>query len=101
MREINVAATDEAVSAQVGDRLVVALGEPSTTGFRWEIDARPDCVELVADERLPAPRAPGAAGERRFTFAVRATGDGPLLLVLRQPWSGEVADTVSTRVSAR
>jgi inhibitor of cysteine peptidase len=100
MTEID-AGDQEAVTAHVGDTVVVRLAENPSTGFTWTI-AITGAGVVVADYS-PAggsdPR-PGAPGQRTFVLNATTAGDADVVLTLARPWeAGAASQTRRLRVT--
>jgi inhibitor of cysteine peptidase len=91
MTTYELTSTDDgrAMTACVGDELVITLPENASTGYRW-------AVELVGEhlrgDRTASPGpvgSPGAARPASFRFDVVGAGESRLVLRHWRPWQGE------------
>src|SRR5512135_201194 len=79
----------QAITVAVGDMIRLEIEEPSTTGYRWAIDALDQSVLELVGTNL-APRAGvGAGGLRTFAFSAKSPGRTPLRLKLWREWEGD------------
>jgi inhibitor of cysteine peptidase len=80
----------------VGDTVKLALAENPTTGYRWEILAKPEpaCV-TVGDAYVanPAMNTIGGGGAHEWEFRGVKKGTGTLRLGYRRPWEKDAART--------
>jgi predicted secreted protein len=83
-------------SVRVGERVVVALDEVATSGYRWEPDVDPARLRALPQDTADAPTQP-RGGSRRAVFAFEALQPGParLRLVLKRPWETEPIDELA------
>jgi inhibitor of cysteine peptidase len=89
------------VALDDGATFAVRLPENATTGYQWQVTARPAGVELLADDLIPAADLrPGAGGEHEFRFRAGPAPAGSLVLELRRSWESdrEPADTFSVQL---
>jgi inhibitor of cysteine peptidase len=77
-----------AVSAKVGDHIVVQLPENPTTGFQWRAEpADPKVIQLQSDEFAQAASgAIGSSGVRTLRYLASGAGDTSVALQLARPW---------------
>jgi inhibitor of cysteine peptidase len=93
-----------ALSAKVGDTLIVQLPETPATGFRWaSAVADTATVALTGDDfQLGARSGVGGGGLRIFRFATKSPGSTDLKFKLARSWeSGPPKAVFSVRVDAR
>ncbi|MEQ8320807.1 MAG: protease inhibitor I42 family protein [Rhodospirillales bacterium] len=83
------------VAMQVGQTLRVELESIPTAGYVWEIQDKPDFLELVAENTRPTDpefqNQPGVTGGNHFmAFDLKATAPGgaTLYMVNHRPWEG-------------
>jgi inhibitor of cysteine peptidase len=92
--ELDPTKTGQRAAAAVGDEVVVTLDETPTSGYRWAVDGFDEEILAPLDSAfVPATGDRlGAAGARRFRFAVVGTGSSGLSLVNRRPWAPDAGD---------
>jgi inhibitor of cysteine peptidase len=84
------------ITANVGDRFVIALDSNPTTGYGWEIGYDMNELELVKDEYKPDEKAAGlvgAGGTQYYELKALKTGDSEITLVYKRSWETEVIET--------
>ena len=71
----------------VGDVVDISLAENPTTGFRWELAAKPGpaCL-LVKSTFEPAVGPPGKGGTHHWHFQAAHSGTAEVALEYRRPW---------------
>jgi inhibitor of cysteine peptidase len=87
--ELTSADDGRALSACVGDELVITLPENASTGYRWAVER---VGEQLRGDRTASPggaREPGAARLAAFRFEVVGAGESRLVLRHWRPWQGE------------
>jgi inhibitor of cysteine peptidase len=92
--DVYVTARDDggAVSARVGDRLVLHLAENPSTGYVWAFDALDeDMLEPEGSEWQAAGPGVGTGGDRVWTLAARRPGTTALALKRWRPWAGDAS----------
>jgi inhibitor of cysteine peptidase len=102
-RIIREANRGETVELRAGETVEVRLVENPTTGFRWTVEGGDErIVSLVASVYSPGPTsAPGAGGERVFTFEGKRPGVSRLRLRLWRPWEGKVSEEFELTVEVK
>jgi len=87
--------TGSSVEANPGDRIIVALEESPTSGFRWELDPLDqDVLELESSDFIPADASHlGGDGMREVSFRVKKAGSAHIALKLWRDWEGEASVT--------
>jgi inhibitor of cysteine peptidase len=77
---------------RVGDGVKLSLAENPTTGYRWELVAKPEpnCV-VVNDSYVAKTDAIGSGGTRSWEFRAVSPGTGTVSLAYRRPWEKDVA----------
>lgn len=97
-----MAQAENRLDAVAGESFGVALDEPVSSGYRWEVEASDSGLELVAETFEPPPGGEvGGTGVRRFTFRAREPGTYGLTLRLRRPWEDDPRERRAYRVDAR
>jgi Zn-dependent peptidase ImmA (M78 family)/predicted secreted protein len=91
---------DKAIRCRAGDDLLLDIDENPSTGYRWDVDARSDGVEIrgLAYRSAPTPDDEYGTASVRRVVHVRAIQPGRhwVTLAHREPWS---RDSVATRVT--
>jgi inhibitor of cysteine peptidase len=77
---------------RVGDGVKLSLAENPTTGYRWELVAKPEpnCV-VVNDSYAANTDAIGSGGTRTWEFRAVSQGTGTVSLAYRRPWEKDAA----------
>jgi inhibitor of cysteine peptidase len=91
--EIGPAEAGSTQAVTVGDKLVVALDETPTSGYRWAMEAFDESVLAAQDNAYVPPEGErlGASGQHRFRFTVVGPGSTALRLVRRRSWDPDSA----------
>jgi predicted secreted protein len=78
------------VTASNGQALV-RLPETPSTGYEWQLAARPKSVRVVSEEYVDEQREPVAGGSGEHVFHLELSSPGPELLdfELRRPWEDQ------------
>lgn len=77
------------IRLSVGDSVKLALAENPTTGYKWEILAKPEPeFAIVGDAYVanPANNPIGGGGTHDWEFRAEKKGTGTLRLGYRRPW---------------
>jgi len=78
--------------------LVVLSGNP-TTGYQWELAQHDESrLTFVGSWYAPGSGGIGGGGEYQFRFTTTLSGEAPLRLIYRQPWSPEAAQTFAVTI---
>jgi len=73
------------VKVPAGETLRISLAENATTGYRWGIDRHTEhIIEALGSEPQYSARALGSGGRVDFTFRVKQTGSGEIVLKNRR-----------------
>lgn len=87
---------------QVGAVFEVRLGSSAATGYRWELGAAPDGIELLGhDDTRAAGAQIGDAGTQVFHLRAGGAGRFVLRFVLKRRWEAEPIETHEVEVRAR
>ena len=91
--EIDEGSATEPHPASPGDRVVIALAESPTSGYRWQLDDfNPAVLEPAGDAFVPATDArTGGGGIREFRFVVITEGSSDITFSLRRGWETDAA----------
>jgi inhibitor of cysteine peptidase len=79
---------------RVGDGVKVTLAENPTTGYKWELLARPEPVCVIVSDAYVANTAVGtvgAGGVHNWDFRAVDKGTTTVSLAYRRPWEKDVA----------
>jgi predicted secreted protein len=104
MTAIEVTQSGSAVTASVGDEIVVRVPEIPTTGYAWTISSVDPPLRLV-ESSFVAPGgngsepAPGAGGMRVIRMRAAAAGEAGAELTLKRPWEPTPIETFTFRVT--
>lgn len=76
------------VTVHRGDRIIVALPENATAGYRWQAAPLvPGVLAMTGDEtQAPPGGGAGAAGVRLLSFRAEEPGRAAIRLELRRAW---------------
>jgi predicted secreted protein len=87
MSIVEVQAKGSKIELPVGAEVVLRLSENATTGYQWTLTEVPAALTVVGDElTVGRDAAPGAAGERAFTFRAVEPGEGGVRARLARSW---------------
>jgi inhibitor of cysteine peptidase len=77
---------------RIGDGVKLSLAENPTTGYRWELVAKPEpnCV-VVNDTYVANADAIGSGGTRSWEIRAVSQGTGTVSLAYRRPWEKDAA----------
>ena len=93
MAEIKLTYEDNAksVEAQVGDLIIIELGETPTTGYGWAVEQVDEqFIALQSSDFVPpSQNLIGDRGWRTFTFQAKKAGITTIVLKLWRHWVGE------------
>ena len=91
--KLNAADNGQAITAAVGQTLVIELVSNPTTGYSWQIDQIDAAilqqvgeVQYASDSNLT-----GSGGVETFTFTVVGSGETTLTLIYHRTWEEGVA----------
>ena len=79
---------------RVGDGVKVTLAENPTTGYKWELLARPEPICVIVSDAYVANTAVGtvgAGGVHNWDFRAVDKGTTTVSLAYRRPWEKDVA----------
>jgi inhibitor of cysteine peptidase len=82
------------INLHVGDGVKVTLAENPTTGYKWELLARPEPICVIVTDAYVADSAigtVGAGGARNWEVRAVDKGTATLRLAYRRPWEKDVA----------
>ncbi|HEY2821209.1 MAG TPA: protease inhibitor I42 family protein [Candidatus Acidoferrum sp.] len=81
------------LTLRVGDGVDLSLAENPTTGYRWELLARPEPVCVVVSDAYVANTGGAIGGGGAHTWELRAVDKGTVTVSLgyRRPWEKDVA----------
>lgn len=77
------------IATAVGQDVVIKLASNPTTGYDWQIGGSPDpriAALIESDYELPRSPAPGAGGQRRWTFRAVGPGTTTIRFDYARPW---------------
>jgi predicted secreted protein len=80
------------IAVEAGETFEVVLEGNFTTGYRWELERRPDAITLVSDEMRAGGDAPGSAGTQHLKLVGESSGSYSLLFAYRRPWEDSKLD---------
>ena len=90
------------VTIAVGEIVEISLAENPTTGFRWDLEVKPDpACTLVRSAFEPATGPPGKGGTRRWRFRAVRSGTGEVVLEYRRPWERDAPPRRTFKLSLR
>lgn len=79
-------------TVRAGDSILVEAAETATTGYTWELEARPpEAAEIAAGSWSGPDAPPGAGGRRNWTVRVLRGPVVRLEAALRRPWQRDAA----------
>lgn len=77
------------VVARVGDQFKITLDSNATTGFKWQLAAKPNqkvAKKLSSVYNDPSESIPGRGGSETWTFKAVGKGKTTIVLSYDQPW---------------
>jgi inhibitor of cysteine peptidase len=90
------------VTLAVGEVVEISLAENPTTGFRWDLEVKPEpACTLVNSTFEPATGPPGKGGTHRWQFRAARSGTGEILLEYRRPWERNTPPGQTFKLSLR
>ncbi len=90
MSELRLGPGDAGRTVEVGpeDRLVIALPETVSSGYRWSVEELPIHARVIEDRYEHSDQAPIGSASHHVLVIQGATG-GTLRLRHSRPWQGE------------
>jgi inhibitor of cysteine peptidase len=86
----------------VGDAVVISLAENPTTGFRWDLVAKPEpACQLVKSTFEPAMGPLGKGGTHRWQYQAVRSGTAEIALEYRRPWERNTPPAQTFKLSLR
>jgi inhibitor of cysteine peptidase len=82
------------INLHVGDGVKVTLAENPSTGYKWELLARPEPVCVIVNDAYVANTAIGTVGnggEHHWEFRAVDKGTATVSLAYRRPWEKDAA----------
>jgi len=90
------------VTIAVGEIVEISLAENPTTGFRWDLEVKPEpACTLVRSTFEPATGPPGKGGTHRWQFRAVRSGTGEIVLEYRRPWERNTPPGQTFKLSLR
>jgi len=86
----------------VGEVVEISLAENPTTGFRWDLEVKPEPACTLANSTFePATGPPGKGGTHRWQFRAVHPGTGEIVLAYRRPWERIASPAQTFKLSLR
>ena len=104
MQTLTETDNDRTIDIPVGEIVRISLPENATTGYRWAIDrVHDEGIEAVGSEPHYAENAIGSGGDVAFTFKVKKSGTGEIVLKYWRHFEGDrsVLKRFRVRLNAR
>ncbi len=77
------------IAARTGDQVTITLDSNATTGYKWQLVAKPDSKVLRFDKSVyndPSEAIPGRGGTETWTFTAAGKGNTSFTLNYARPW---------------